>query len=95
MSPKRTSEFMIGGIGMVLIGKIEPRHDLLSALKKMVEDAKIESRVILSVIGRLRRAVLRNVARFPEQQPITDADRFYKEVDCPRDTLHLGNNHKA
>lgn len=66
MSQDRISEFGVGGIKRVLVGKIEPGHDLLSALRKMAEDAGIEGGVILSMVGSLRRAVLRNVARFPE-----------------------------
>lgn len=87
MSLERTFESGNCRIKRVLVGKIEPGHDLLLALKKMVEDEGIEGGFILSIIGSLRRAILRNVARFPEQLPVTDAERLYKEVKGPLEIL--------
>lgn len=39
------------------------------------------------MVGSLRRAVLRNVGRFPEQLPVTDAERLYREVEGPLEVL--------
>lgn len=89
MSPEGLAEFGFGGVKRVLLGKIEPGQDLLSALERIAEEEGIEGGVILSVIGSLRRAVLRNVARYPEELPVTDAQRLYKEVEGPLEILSV------
>ncbi len=89
MFPAGTAEFGVGRLRRIIVGKIEPGQDLLSALKRVVEDEKIENGIILSVIGSLRRAVLRSVARFPEHLPVTDADRIYEMVEGPLEIISV------
>lgn len=89
MTLEGIAELGIGRVKRLLMGKIEPDRDLLSALKKIAEDEGVMGGVILSIIGSLRRAVLRNVARFPEHLPVTDSERLYKEAEGPLEILSV------
>ncbi len=50
-----------GPVGSVLVFTIEPGRDLLLALKKMVEEAGVQSGLVLSAVGSLKKALLRNM----------------------------------
>ncbi len=81
-----------GSSGRVLVLTIEPENDLLQGIEAAVEKKKIESGIVISAVGSLKKAVLRNVKKFPDHLPITDEDRLYKTFEGPLEILSLSGN---
>ncbi len=71
----------IGKLGRVLIIKVEPGLDLLSTILVVIEKECINNGLILSAVGSLRKATLRNLKVFPEHFPITDKYRLFKVIE--------------
>ncbi len=88
----RKDNSILGSIGRVLVFTIEPGRDLLLALKKMIEEKGIQSGFMLSAVGSLEKALLRNMKRLPEQLPVTDEDRLYETFEGPLEILSLSGN---
>jgi len=81
-----------GSAGRILVLTIEPDNDLFLTLKKAVEEEGIRSGIVVSAVGSLKRALLRNVKRFPDNLPITDEDRLFREFEGPLEILSLSGN---
>jgi predicted DNA-binding protein with PD1-like motif len=81
-----------GPVGRAFVFTIEPGKDLLLALKKMLEEEGIQSGLVISAVGSLKKALLRNMKRFPGQLPVTDEDRLYKTFEGPLEILSLSGN---
>jgi predicted DNA-binding protein with PD1-like motif len=81
-----------GGPGRVIVARVMPGSDLLEALRCVVRDEEIEAGVILSVVGLLERARLRNCKRLPDAYPITDENRTYLSFDKPLEVLCASGN---
>ena len=79
-------------LGRVIVMKIEPEKDLLTTLEDIAIKERIKTGIILSGIGSLKRALLRNLKNFPECFPIDDKDRFFKSIDGPLEILSLEGN---
>jgi predicted DNA-binding protein with PD1-like motif len=86
--------FEIGSarIQRVLVAKIEPGEDLLKGIEAIAEKEAISSGVILSIVGSLRMAKLRNMKRFPARLPVSDEDRLYEPVEGPLEILSVSGN---
>jgi len=82
----------MGSTGRVMMLTIEPENDLLHALKYAVEKEGIQSGIVISAVGSLKKAILRNVKRFPNRLPITDEDRLYRSLEGPLEILSLSGN---
>jgi predicted DNA-binding protein with PD1-like motif len=70
--------------------RAKPDADLLAALEAAAEAENIQSGVIVSGLGALKRAVFRNLRWFPESYPVTPEDRLYLEVEKPMELVSLG-----
>ena len=81
-----------GGAGKVMVARLKPGSDLLGALQEMVEDEGVEAGVILSGVGLLREARLRNCKSLPEEFPITDENRTYLSFSRPLEVLSMSGN---
>lgn len=81
-----------GSLGRIIAVHLDPGLDLLAAIRAVVTDQGITSGIILSGAGSLKKAVLRNVRTFPDQFPITDANRIYVPKDEPMELLSLTGN---
>ena len=64
--------------------------DLLAAIKEAVRRQHIGCGVIVSGVGALRKAVFRNLKRFPEIYPVRPEDRLYLEIEKPMELVSLG-----
>jgi predicted DNA-binding protein with PD1-like motif len=69
--------------------RAKPGADLLMALKEAVKAEGIRTGVIVSGIGALKKAVFRNLKRFPESYPVTPEDRLYLELERPMELVSL------
>ena len=85
-------ELRSGEAGRVMVARLKPGSDLLGALQEMVEDEGVEAGVILSGVGLLREARLRNCKSLPEEFPITDENRTYLSFSRPLEVLSMSGN---
>lgn len=90
MAKKYISRF--GKSGKVLVARIKPKNDLLQSICSLVEDHEVKSGVIISGIGFLQRAHLRNCKCLPNEYPITDKNRLYLIFAKPLEILALSGN---
>ena len=69
--------------------RVKPGADLLAAIGEAVEMEGIRVGVIVSGLGALKKAVFRNLKRFPDRYPVTPRDRLYLEVEKPLELVSL------
>jgi predicted DNA-binding protein with PD1-like motif len=69
--------------------RVRQGADLLDGIAQAVEQQGIESGVIISGIGALKRAVFRNLKVFPKSYPVQPKDRVYLEIEAPLELLSL------
>jgi len=81
-----------GTLKRIFIARIKRGNVLLLSLIKIVVAEGIKSGVILSVVGALSRASLRNVESLPNELPITDENRRYTVIEKPWEVLSLSSN---
>lgn len=81
-----------GQPGRVIIARVKPGSDLLHSLQKIVSEEGITSGVIVSGVGLLKQARLRNCKSLPEEYPITDANRTFLSFEKPLEILSISGN---
>lgn len=79
-------------IRRLFIISINPGCDLLTVLEDFVKRENIKTGVILSGVGSLKYAKIRNLKHFPESFPVSDRDRLFKEINGPLEILSLTGN---
>lgn len=82
----------VGKGGRVVVARLKPGSDLLLSLRRLVEKEGIRAGVILSGVGLLERARLRNCKALPEEYPITDANRSFVTFERPLEILALSGS---
>lgn len=70
-----------GKSGRIVVSRLKSGSDLLTSLKSIVREEEIESGIILSSVGALKKASLRNLRNLPEEYPIENENRFFKDID--------------
>jgi len=78
-----------GRIEQIVLIRVRKNVDLLSAIEEAVESKNIKKGLILGGIGALKRAVFRNMKKFPENLPVENSDRLYLEINKPLELLSL------
>lgn len=81
-----------GRPGRVIVARVKPGSDLLSSLQKIAAEERITSGVIVSGVGLLKQARLRNCKSLPEEYPITDANRTFLSFEKPLEILSISGN---
>ena len=81
-----------GESGRVIVARLKPGSDLLGSLQEMVASEGVKAGVILSGVGLLGEARLRNCKSLPEEYPITDENRTYLSFSRPLEILSLSGN---
>lgn len=76
----------------VIVTKINPNKDLFVTMEELAIKEDIKVGIILSGVGSLKRAVLRNLMHFPESFPISDKNRLYKTIEGPLEIISLTGN---
>jgi len=82
----------VGKGGKVIVTRLKPNNDLLQSIKSLVEKEGIKAGVILSGIGLLKKASIRNCKVLPKEFPITDANRSFLTFQKPLEILSLSGN---
>ncbi|MCD6325117.1 DNA-binding protein [Candidatus Bathyarchaeota archaeon] len=73
--------------GRVFVARLKPEADLILSIRKIAEEKSVKSGVILSGVGLLRKAELRNCKSLPEKYPITDVNRMFTTIEKPLEIL--------
>ena len=81
-----------GEAGRVIVARLKPGSDLLGSLQEIVGIKGIKAGVILSGVGLLGEARLRNCKSLPEEYPITDENRTYLYFSKPLEILSLSGD---
>lgn len=69
--------------------RANPGASLLAAIEAAVASEHVHAGVIVSGLGALRRAVFRNLKRFPAEFPVNPKDRLYLEIARPMELVSL------
>jgi len=81
-----------GKLKRVIVSRIKLGSDLLLSLKEIAEEEDIKAGIILSGLGALRKATIRNIKTFPKEFPVTDKNRLFKTIEKPIEVLSLSGN---
>jgi predicted DNA-binding protein with PD1-like motif len=81
-----------GEAGRVHVIRLKTGCDLLRTLEAVINEKGISAAVILSGVGLLSRARIRNCMNLPEEFPITDRNRDYQSIDHPCEILGMSGN---
>jgi len=71
------------------MGKLGMDVDLLEGIHQLANSEGIQTGVILSGVGALKKAVFRNVRRMPLDFKVEDRDRLYLELVQPMEIISL------
>lgn len=82
----------LGSVGRIVAIRIKPGSDLLRSIRNLAEKNGLGAGVILSGVGLLRRAYMRNCKSFPPEYPITDVNRTFLSFEGPLEILALSGN---
>ncbi len=78
-----------GRLGRIVMGKLGMEIDLLEGIREMVKKEKIQTGVILSAVGALKKAVFRNLKILPSNLKVEDHHRLYLELEQPLEIVSL------
>jgi len=87
-----TYDARVGGASRVVVARLKPGSDLLQSLRDIAVKEGVKAGVILSGVGLLSEARLRNCKSLPEEFPITDLNRTYLSFHRPLEILSLSGN---
>ena len=82
----------LGRASRIAIFRIEPDRDLLKTLGEVAERYGIRTGLIISAVGSLKRARLRNMKVFPKEFPVRDEHRSFVDVEGPLEILSISGN---
>ncbi len=78
-----------GRVDRIVMGKLRMEIDLLEGIREMVKKEKIQTGVILSAVGALKKAVFRNLKVLPSNLKVEERHRLYLEVEQPLEIVSL------
>jgi len=78
-----------GRIGRVVMGKLAMNIDLLEGIEELVKREKIQTGVILSGIGALKKATFRNLKILPPDLKVETHHRLYLDLEQPMEIVSL------
>lgn len=78
-----------GTVGRVVMGKLAMDIDLLDGIEELVKREKIQTGVLLSGIGALKRATFRNLKHMPPDLKVEKHHRLYLDLEQPMEIVSL------
>ncbi len=78
-----------GRLDRIVMGKLGVEIDLLEGIREVVKKEKIQTGVILSAVGALKKAVFRNLKILPSNLKVEERHRLYLEVEQPLEIVSL------
>jgi hypothetical protein len=81
-----------GRTGKVIVTRLKTGSDLYLSVQDLAEEYNLKAAVILSGVGLLSKANLRNCKNLPDEFPITDKNRNYASFEAPLEILGISGN---
>jgi len=78
-----------GRMNRIVMGKLKMDIDLLEGIKELAKNEKIQTGVILSAVGALKKAIFRNLKTLPLDLKVDQSDRLYPELEQPLEIVSL------
>jgi len=78
-----------GRLDRIIMGKLGMEIDLLEGIREIVRKEKVQTGVILSAVGALKKAVFRNLKVLPSNLKVEDRHRLYLELEQPLEIVSL------
>lgn len=78
-----------GHLSRVVMGKLAMGIDLLGGIEELVKKERINTGIILSGIGALKKAIFRNLKILPPGLKVEDHHRLYLELEQPMEIVSL------
>ena len=78
-----------GRLDRIVIGKLGMGIDLLEGIREIVKKEKIQTGIILSAVGALKKAIFRNLRMMPLNLKVDDRHRLYLELEQPLEIVSL------
>jgi predicted DNA-binding protein with PD1-like motif len=78
-----------GRIDRIVMGKLGMDIDLLEGIEELVKHEKVQTGVILSAVGALKKATFRNLKVLPPDLKIEKHHRLYLDLEQPMEIVSL------
>jgi predicted DNA-binding protein with PD1-like motif len=78
-----------GRINRMAMGKLRMNVDLLEGIMELVKKERIQTGIILSAVGALRKAIFRNLKILPSDLKVQSHHRLYLELEQPMEIVSL------
>jgi predicted DNA-binding protein with PD1-like motif len=73
----------------IVMGKLGIDIDLLEGIKELAKKEKVQTGIILSAVGALKKAIFRNLRVLPSDLKIEKHHRLYFELEQPMEIVSL------
>jgi predicted DNA-binding protein with PD1-like motif len=81
-----------GYTGRVIVARLKSTSDLLQSLQEIVTCEDVKAGVILSGVGLLDKAEIRNCKSLPDEFPITNKNRTFLSFNKPLEIISISGN---
>jgi predicted DNA-binding protein with PD1-like motif len=78
-----------GRMNRIVMGKLKMDGDLLEGIKELAKKEGVQTGVILSAVGALKKAIFRNLKILPSDLRIEKHHRLYLELEQPMEIVSL------
>ncbi len=78
-----------GRIDRIVMGKLGMNIDLLEGVEELVKREKVQTGVILSAVGALKKATFRNLKVLPPDLKVEKHHRLYLDLEQPMEIVSL------
>jgi predicted DNA-binding protein with PD1-like motif len=78
-----------GRMNRVVMGKMKLDIDLLEGIKELAKKERVQTGIILSGVGALRKAIFRNLRVLPPDLKVEKHHRLYLELEQPMEIVSL------
>jgi len=78
-----------GQMNRIVMGKLGMDIDLLEGIKELTKREKVQTGIILSAVGALKKAIFRNLRILPPDLKIEKHHRLYFELEQPMEIVSL------
>jgi len=78
-----------GQMNRIVMGKLKMDIDLLEGIKELAKKERVQTGVILSAVGALKKAIFRNLKILPPDLKVEQHHRLYFELEQPMEIVSL------
>ena len=78
-----------GRMHRIVMGKLKVDVDLLEAIKELAKKEGVQTGIILSAVGALKKAIFRNLKVLPADLKVEKHHRIYLELEQPMEIVSL------